>query len=57
MRDLIGALGGALIAAVILAVICLLFGRKIMYACSERLAFIVIIAIIALLVLIAALSQ
>ena len=57
MRDLIGILGSALLAAVILAVICLLLGRKIAHACSERLAFFGIVAVIALLTLIAVLNQ
>lgn len=57
MRDLIGILGDALLAAVILAAIYLRFGRKIMHACSERLAFVGIIVVIALLAVIAIFSQ
>lgn len=57
MRDLVGILGGALLAIIILAFVYLLLGRKIMHACSERLAFFGILAVVALLALIAALSQ
>lgn len=52
-----GLCGGALIAAVILVVVCLLFGRVTAHGCSVRMVFVGIIAVLALLALIAVLGH
>ena len=56
MNDLSGVCGGALIAALFLGAICLVFGYKIMQACSVRLAVIGIVAALALVAVVAALG-
>lgn len=56
MSDLSGLYGGALVVALFLGIICLFLGRRVMQACSVRLAFVGIIAALALVAVIAALG-
>ena len=57
MTDPSGLYGGALVAAVILVAVYLLFGYKAAHGCSVRMAFVGIIAVLVLLALASVLSQ